>query len=140
MPTVAYAGQAIWERQNMRIIGCTIAAVALALVWGNAAQAQDAAAGEKTFKRFCAVCHTVEPDKNRVGPTLHGVYGRTAGSVENFRYSDAMKETGWTWDQEHLDTYLANPKQAIPGNKMIFAGVKKDEDRANLIAYLETVK
>jgi cytochrome c len=123
----------------MRIIGCTVAAVIVALAWGNA-RADDAEAGQKTFKRFCAVCHTVEPGKNRVGPTLHGVYGRAAGSVENFKYSDAMKEVGWTWDEEHLDTYLANPKEAVPGNKMIFAGVKKEDDRENLISYLETVK
>ncbi|HWL71646.1 MAG TPA: cytochrome c family protein [Geminicoccus sp.] len=124
----------------MRIIGCIVAAAALALAWGNATQAQDAEAGAKIFKRFCAVCHTVEPGKNRVGPTLHGVYGRTAGSVENFKYSEAMKEAGWTWDEEHLDKYLANPKETVPGNKMIFAGVKKDDERKNLISYLETVK
>jgi cytochrome c len=123
----------------MRIIGCTVAAAAFALAWGSA-HAQDAEAGQKVFKRFCAVCHTVDPGKNRVGPSLHGVYGRTSGSVENFKYSDAMKSAGWTWDEQHLDTYLTNPKEALPGNKMIFAGVKKEDDRKNLIAYLETVK
>lgn len=123
----------------MRIIGCTVAAAVFALAWSNA-QADDAEAGQKVFKRYCAVCHTVEPGKNRVGPSLHGVYGRTAGSVENFKYSEAMKNAGWTWDEEHLNKYLANPKETVPGNKMIFAGVKKDDDRENLINYLETVK
>ncbi len=123
----------------MRIIGCTVAAAVFALAWSNA-RADDAEAGQKVFKRYCAVCHTVEPGKNRVGPSLHGVYGRTAGSVEGFKYSEAMKSAGWTWDEEHLDKYLANPKETVPGNKMIFAGVKKDDDRENLISYLETVK
>jgi cytochrome c len=125
--------------QNMRIIGCTVAAAVFALAWGNA-HAQDAEAGQKVFKRYCAVCHTVEPGKNRVGPTLHGVYGRTSGSVENFKYSKAMQEAGLTWNEENLDEYLANPKEKVPGNKMIFAGVKKEDERKNLIAYLETVK
>ena len=119
----------------------TSAIVAAGLVLGaQVASAQDAGDGQKVFKRYCAVCHSPEQGKNRVGPSLFGVVGRPAGSVEGFKYSDAMKAAGWTWDNDHLDKYLAEPKVVVPGNKMIFAGVKKDEDRQDLIAYLDTLK
>lgn len=114
-----------------------VAAMALGL---SAAQAADADAGQKVFKRSCGTCHTTEPGKNRVGPSLHGVVGRTSGAVDGFKYSEAMKNINWTWDNEHLNQYLENPKKAVPGNKMIFVGLKKEDDRANLIAYLDTLK
>jgi len=123
----------------MRIIGSIAAAVMLAL-GGGSARADDAENGQKVFKRTCAVCHTTEQGKNRVGPSLFGVYGRTSGTVENFKYSEAMKKAAITWDEEHLDKYLTNPKEVVPGNKMIFTGVKKDDDRKDLIAFLETLK
>ena len=121
-----------------KVVAATSAVVLLALSQG--VQAQSAEDGQKVFKRTCAVCHTVEQGKNRVGPSLFGVVGRTSGSLPDFKYSKAMQEAGWTWDNTHLDQYLTNPKAAIPGNKMIFAGLKKDEDRSNLIAYLDTIK
>jgi cytochrome c len=114
-----------------------VAAMALGL---SAAQAADADAGQKVFKRSCGTCHTTEPGKNRIGPSLHGVVGRTSGAVDGFKYSEAMKNINWTWDNEHLNQYLENPKKAVPGNKMIFVGLKKEDDRANLIAYLDTLK
>ncbi|HEX2528789.1 MAG TPA: cytochrome c family protein [Geminicoccus sp.] len=114
-----------------------VAAMALGL---SAAQAADADAGQKVFKRSCGTCHTTEPGKNRVGPSLHGVVGRTSGTVDGFKYSEAMKNINWTWDNDHLNQYLENPKKAVPGNKMIFVGLKKEDDRANLIAYLDTLK
>lgn len=122
----------------------TLAALALAAapVLASPALAQaagDAAAGEKVFNQ-CKACHTIEAGKNRVGPSLHGVVGRQAGSVEGFTYSPAMKSSGLTWTPETLDKYLADPKGAIPGNKMAFAGLKKPEDRANVIAYLSQQK
>ena len=101
--------------------------------------AGDPAAGEKVFNQ-CKACHTVEAGKNRVGPSLHGVVGRKAGTVEGFNYSPAMKEYGQTWTPENLDKYLSDPKGAIPGNKMAFAGLKKPEDRANVIAWLSQQK
>ncbi|MFO1143613.1 MAG: cytochrome c family protein [Amaricoccus sp.] len=118
----------------------------LALVIGLAATAavaqesDPAAAGAKVFKR-CAACHQVGPDaKNRVGPTLSGVIGRTAGTAAGFSYSDAMVaagENGLVWDEETLSAYLADPKSVVKGNKMAFVGLKSEEDRAAVIAYLE---
>jgi cytochrome c len=117
------------------IIGCTLS-VAVA---GSAA-AQDAANGEKLFKR-CAACHVVNAPTNRVGPSLQGVFGRTAGSVEGFKYSEAMKakgQEGLVWNAETIGAYLENPKAYIPKNKMAFPGLKKPEERADVIAYLES--
>lgn len=110
---------------------------AVMLLSGTAfAQVGDAAAGEKVFNQ-CKACHTLEQGKHRVGPSLHGVIGRKAGSAEGFKYSDPMIKSGITWNAEELDKYLADPKGFIPGNKMAFAGLKKDEDRKNVIAYLQ---
>jgi cytochrome c len=98
-----------------------------------------AEAGEKVFKK-CAACHAVgEGAKDRVGPSLNGIIGRTAGSEEGFKYSPAMVkagEAGLVWNEETLDTYLADPKADIPGNKMAFPGLKKEEDRKAVIAYI----
>ena len=86
---------------------------------------------------FCQTCHTTtEGGPNITGPNLHGVFGRAAASLPGFSYSDALKGTGWTWDAQHVDTWVADPKAALPGTKMIFAGIKKPEDREDLIAYL----
>jgi cytochrome c len=100
------------------------------------AMAADPAAGEKAFA-VCKACHKVgEGAKNGVGPTLNGVVGRAAGSVEGYKYSDAMKNSGVTWDEANLAEYLKNPKTKIAGNKMTFAGVKDDTKLADIIAYL----
>lgn len=121
------------------MVRATVAALLLASGPAFAQASGDPAAGEKTFNQ-CKACHTIEAGKNRVGPSLHGVVGRKAGSVEGFAYSPAMKASGITWTSEALDKYLADPKGAIPGNKMAFAGLKKPEDRANVIAYLSQQK
>jgi cytochrome c len=102
------------------------------------AKAQDA--GEAVFKRYCAVCHSVEAGKNKIGPSLAGIIGRKAGSVPGYSYTDANKNSGVTWDDNNLDTYLTDPKKFIPGTKMLFAGVKSDDDRKALIAYLKQQK
>ncbi len=99
----------------------------------------DADAGEKVFRK-CQACHMVGEDaKNRVGPILTGVVGRPAASVEDFKYSDAMQEAGangLVWTPDELDAYLENPREHVPGNKMTFAGLRKEEDRADVIAYI----
>lgn len=101
----------------------------------------DAGAGEKVFKK-CAACHAVgDGAKHKVGPELNNVFGRTAGSAEGYKYSNPMIEAGaggLVWDAETLATYLANPKGMIKGTKMAFAGLKKEDDIANVLAYLKT--
>lgn len=103
---------------------------------GALAQAGDPAAGQKVFVR-CQACHVANAPTNRVGPSLQGLFGRKAGSVEGFKYSDANKNSGVTWDEATLDQYLVDPKAYMPGNKMAFPGLKKPEERANVIAYLK---
>ena len=112
------------------------------LISGGTVAAQaadgDAAAGKTVFN-VCKACHTIEAGgPNRVGPNLHGIVGRKAGSADGFSYSQAVKDAGYGWDEQKLDTYLKDPKAALPGNKMAFAGVKDDAKRADLIAYLKS--
>jgi cytochrome c len=113
--------------------------VAVAAWAGSAAGALagDAAAGESIFTHKCKVCHQIgEGAKNFVGPELNGLIGRKNGSVPNYSYSEADKESGITWDEATLKEYLISPKAKIPGTKMIFAGLPEEGDRDNLIAYL----
>ncbi|KAH6640785.1 cytochrome c-like domain-containing protein, partial [Chaetomium tenue] len=93
--------------------------------------------GAGLFKTRCAQCHTVEKDGvNKIGPALHGLFGRKTGSVEGYAYTDANKQKGITWDDDTLFAYLENPKKYIPGTKMAFGGLKKEKDRNDLIAYV----
>jgi cytochrome c len=119
-----------------RHLGTAIVAGALALASSAALAQGDAAQGEKVFNK-CKACHAVDEPQNKVGPHLVGVFGREAGSVEGFRYSDAMKESGVTWNEETIAAYLADPRGYIKGNRMAFAGLKKEEEIADLIAYLK---
>jgi cytochrome c len=98
----------------------------------------DAAKGAKLFKTKCSQCHTVNAaEGNKQGPNLHGVLGREAGTVEGFSYTKANSESGIKWDEQHLFQYLLDPKKYVPGTKMVFAGLKKPEERADLIAFLK---
>lgn len=99
----------------------------------------DVAAGEAAFRQ-CASCHSVEAGKNGIGPSLHGIVGLKAGSVANYNYSPANKASGKTWDRETLYAYLENPREMIPGTKMAFGGIPDAQKRADLIAYLETLR
>jgi cytochrome c len=114
--------------------------LAAAAAWAGSAAgalAGDAAAGETIFTQKCKVCHQIgEGAKNFVGPELNGLIGRKNGSVPNYNYSDADKNSGITWDEATLKEYLVSPKAKIPGTKMIFAGLPKEDDRDNLVAYL----
>ena len=114
------------------------AAAFIGIASGNQALAGDAAAGEKVFKK-CKACHMVTKERHKSGPHLVNLFGRAAGSAEGFKkYSKAMKGSGVVWDAETLDAYLEAPKKYIKGTRMAFAGLKKEKDRANVIAYLQT--
>jgi cytochrome c len=97
----------------------------------------DATKGEQVFAQ-CKTCHVAEKGVNRVGPSLWGVVGRHSGSIEGFKYSPANKNSGLTWTEDQLFTYLEAPQKTIPGTYMAFAGLKKPQDRADVIAYLKT--
>ena len=102
------------------------------------ASAQDAAAGEKVFA-VCKACHQVgDTAKNAVGPVLNGLFGRKAGSVEGYSYSDANKKSGITWTDEEFTKYIQDPKGVVPGTKMAFAGIEDPQKIKDLIAYLHT--
>jgi cytochrome c len=97
----------------------------------------DLANGEAKFA-LCRSCHTITPGgPNMTGPNLYGVFGRKAGSKPDFHYSDALKNANFTWDAAHLDMWLSDPKTYLPGTKMIFAGVKAEKDRIDLISFLK---
>ena len=118
------------------------ASAAAVISFAGAAYAEgDVAAGEKVFKK-CKTCHQVgDGAKNKVGPILNGIAGAAAGAQDGFKYSKAMiaaAEGGLTWTDENLDGYLTKPKKFLPKTKMSFAGLKKEADRANVIAYLKT--
>jgi len=101
--------------------------------------AADPAAGQKIFKAQCGICHAVVAGENRIGPTLFGVVGRRAGSVPGFNYTADHKKLGIAWDAATLDKYLANPRAMVPDTSMVYAGLKDDAERADLVAYLETL-
>ena len=103
------------------------------------AEEGDATAGATVFKK-CAICHIVESDKNKVGPSLNGLFGRKAGTHPDFAYSAGMKaagDGGLIWDETTLRDYLHNPKMKVKGTKMAFVGLKDDQEITDLIAYLK---
>lgn len=113
--------------------------IACILVIGAAApsRAQDAAAGQKEFL-VCKACHQIGPGaKIAIGPVLNGVIGRKAGTYPGFQYSEANRDSGLVWTAEELDKYLTNPQAVVPRTKMIFPGLKDEQKRKNVIAYLE---
>jgi len=112
-----------------------LAAALLVLSASPAAAAGDEARGQDVFRK-CASCHTLEAGgRNRVGPRLHGLFGRVAGSVADYRYTEALKNSGLVWEAGTLDAYLKDSEAFVPGTKM-YGGLALDQDRADLIAYL----
>jgi cytochrome c2 len=93
--------------------------------------------GEQIFKRRCQACHALEPSKNGVGPTLYGIFGRKAGTVPGYAYSPAVTNSRVVWNEDTLKRYLGDPHKLIPGDKMIFAGIKSDSELDDLTAYLK---
>ena len=119
-----------------------IAAMATAtlLAAGAASAAEgDPKRGKKIYNK-CKACHTTVAGKNRVGPSLFGIAGRKAATVKKFKYSSAMRKSGLTWDDATLDKYLEKPRKLVPKGKMTFPGLKKAQDRADVIAYIKTFK
>ncbi|WP_127090542.1 c-type cytochrome [Aquabacter cavernae] len=112
-------------------------ALLAAPAFAQTAPGPEAAAGERLFRARCASCHSLDAGQNRIGPTLNGLLGRKAGSVEGARYSQGMRDSGITWDAAQLQTYLANPRAMVKGTTMAIA-VPAEADRAALAAYLET--
>lgn len=115
------------------------AALSIAGLSAGQSLAQDAAAGEKVFAK-CKACHVADTDQNKIGPSLKGLFGRTAGTHEGFKYSKAMIDAGaagLVWDEAKLKEYLHSPKAMVKGTKMAFAGLKDDTDIVNLEAYLK---
>ncbi|XP_031828765.1 cytochrome c [Nomia melanderi] len=101
----------------------------------------DAANGKVLFVRMCSMCHTANQGaSHRVGPNLHGIAGKKCGTTPGFNYTEQMKKKGITWDEETLNEYLQFPRQFIPGTRMVFNGIRKEQDRKDIIAYLFTLK
>ena len=125
----------------MKVLVTTV--LLLAAVAASGALAADASVenGEEVFKK-CRACHDVGPTaKNKVGPILNNLFGRKAGTIEGFSYSDANHkagEAGWVWTDESMMKYLENPREAMPGNRMAFVGLRDEQDRKDIIAYLKT--
>jgi cytochrome c len=116
------------------------AASAACLALSQPAFAGDAAEGAKVFKANCAICHaTTKSAPPGIGPRLNNVVGRTAGTMQGFAYSPAMKEFGLPWSADELKTYLTDPQKLVHGNRMPFAGLHNPTDRDNVVSYLATL-
>ena len=112
-------------------------ALSMTLLLAGAAFADgDAARGEKKFGD-CAACHKLEAGANNVGPSLHGIFGRKAAEIADFRYSPAIKRSAIVWTPEMIDKFISDPQGLVPGNRMPYAGMASAGDRADLIAYLQ---
>lgn len=122
----------------MRNTALAAAAATLFLLPGiQAAQAGDPAAGQRVFNQ-CRACHQVgENARNGVGPQLNGLFGREAGSLEDYNYSAAFDNLDKVWDHENFAVYIRNPRQVTPGTKMVFAGLRNEQQITDLIAYLD---
>ena len=103
------------------------------------ARAQDAAAGQVVFKSICNLCHDATEGKNRVGPSLYGVVGRRSGSIQGFTYSDVLKGSGITWNEDMLDKWIGGPQSVVPGTRMTYGGLKDDKKRHDVIAFLKSL-
>ncbi len=122
--------------KNSTLAKLCAALLGVGLLTSPAIAEGDVKKGKKVFNK-CKACHFVNKEKNKVGPHLVGMFGRTAGTLEGFKFSKAMKASGIVWTAETLAEYLAKPKEMVPGTKMVFPGLKKEKQIINVIAYLE---
>ncbi len=126
----------------MRITAATVSVVLTMAVTGTItgalAQSGDATRGERLFNQQCKACHTVEKDgRNSIGPNLHGLFGRKAGTAQGFQFSEAMEKSGIVWDDKTVGEYLKDPKGRVPDGKMVYAGLKQQAQLDDVIAYLK---
>jgi cytochrome c len=132
---VAEHPQPIQEHSMKQLTLSTLIVIASAAA-SSAALAQDVAAGKTSFNK-CLACHAVgEGAKNKVGPVLNGLAGRKSGTVEGYSYTEANKNSGITWDEASFKDYIKDPKAKIPGTKMVFAGIKNEQEASDLWAFL----
>lgn len=120
-----------WYAMAVAVLGIALA--------GQPARAEgDAAKGERVFNSQCKLCHTLDKGgRSQVGPNMHGLFGRKAGTMEGFEFSDAMKNSGIVWNETTIAEYSRDPKGRIPGNKMVFVGLKRQDQIDDVIAYLK---
>jgi cytochrome c len=114
--------------------------IASSTAWESARQGADVEAGRQLFNNTCRTCHSIQDADNRLGPHLHAIIGRKAGALPNYGYSSALKEAGFTWDDETLDRFIANPEEMMPGNSMKpYGGMASTDSRAEVIAFLRSL-
>ena len=122
--------------KNLLVVIGTILTIILFGTIFSIANAGDPVKGKKVFKK-CVACHSLKEGKNKIGPSLYKLLGRKAGSVEGYKYSKAMKNSGVVWDEESLDKFLTKPRKFIPKTKMSFRGIKKKSLRDDLISFFK---
>jgi len=125
------------KRTTVKFGAAWLAVVAVLAAGSGGARAADAARGKQVFAA-CAACHSDRPDA--IGPTLRGVWGRSSGSLEDFRYSNAMLRAKLTWNDDNLRAYIKDPQAKVAGNRMPFGGLQDDKDIDDVIAYLQTYR
>lgn len=126
-------------RHSFQAIAISLTITALLLGSPASHAAGDPMRGAGEFAQDCAVCHSAMAGKNKSGPSLFALVGRKAGSIADFNYSEAMKQSGIDWTSDKLDAYITSPKQVVPGNKMYFNGISEAQEREDIIAYLSTL-
>jgi cytochrome c len=134
-------GDAVTDETVMdKTVTKTIFAAVLAIALPAGAIAQEGAKrGEKVFDE-CRACHTIDGSNSAVGPSLRGVLGRKAGTLDDFRYSPAMKRAEIVWTRQTLDAFIADPQKLVPANRMPYSGIPDAKNRADVIEYLQTLK
>ena len=128
-------------RKRVQLIGAVVGAACLLSSPAALAQAAEPASGQLAFNNACRTCHLTREGDNRLGPNLHKIVGRKAGSLPNYNYSSAMKEADFVWDEAKLDRFIGNPDEVVPGNNMKpYGGLASKEDRAKIVAFLTQAK
>src|SRR5512134_3843451 len=139
-PTSSQRDLPVRRRNRMLLIGA-LGAMACMLpsppARPQASQGTEDASGQQAFNNACRTCHMVKEGDNRLGPNLHKVVGRKAGSLPDYGFSSAMKEAGFVWDEEKLDRFMANPDEVVPGNSMKpYGGLSSSDERKTIIGFL----